>query len=136
MVAIPGRSQVRNSLESDRMNLESFITEFYRIFFDLSPQVRPLFPTDTARLEAKMMGTLTHLAEALDSNTRLDAILRKLGDKHRGMLISDAHFESFIESFITALSRTLGPEWNTESQQAWDKFLRFVAKRMNYTAEA
>ena len=136
MVAIPGRAQVRSSLESDRMNLERFITEFYRIFFDLSPQTRPLFPTDTARLEEKMMGTLTHLAEALDSNTRLDAILRELGDKHRGMLISDAHFESFIQSFITALSKTLGPEWNTDSHQAWEKFLRFVAKRMNYSVQA
>ncbi|MEP2717960.1 globin [Pseudophaeobacter sp.] len=130
------RALVLQSLESDRMDLEAFIPAFYRTFFELCPEARAIFPDDTARLEAKMLASLTHMAEALEHNERLDAILSKLGQQHRSMEISDFHFEDFIKSFTAALADTLGPEWNEECHRAWTRFLEFIGKRMNFFATA
>ncbi len=123
---------VLRSFESDRMDLEAFIPAFYQTFFAACPQAQVFFPTDIERLEAKMLASLTHLAEALESTERLDGILSALGDKHRKMEISDIHFDQFIHSFTSTLAKTLGPEWDDEIHEAWTQFLKFVAKRMSF----
>lgn len=128
------KSLVLRSIESERMDLEAFIPVFYRTFFAARPDVRAIFPTDTERLEAKLLASLTHIAEALESNERLDGILRELGQKHRKMQISDNHFEEFIRSFTSSLAATLGPEWSDEIHEAWTHLLRLVAIRMSYLA--
>lgn len=128
------KTLVLRSLESDRMDLDTFIPAFYQRFFEVCPEARAIFPTDTARLEAKILASLTHLAEALESTERLDGILMKLGNMHRKMEISDAHFGQFISSFTDTLAAILGSEWSQETEEAWTQFLRFVAKRMSFFA--
>ena len=128
------KALVLRSFESDRMNLETFIPVFYQNFFAACPQAGAIFPADTGRLEAKMLASLTHLAEALESTERLDGILRELGRKHRKMKISDTHFDCFITSFTRTLATTLNPDWDNETHEAWTQFLRYVAKRMSFFA--
>jgi len=130
------KALVLRSFESERMDLEAFIPVFYKNFFELRPEARAIFPTDTERLEAKLLASLTHIAEALESNERLDGILSELGQKHRKMQISDSHFEGFIESFTSSLATIFGPEWNRETNEAWTQFLHFVAKRMSFFASS
>ncbi|MGR3622143.1 globin domain-containing protein [Pseudophaeobacter sp.] len=124
---------VRSSFESDQMRLEAFIPEFYSRLFSINPEIRTIFPTDTARLESKMLASLTHVAEALVDTERLDAILGQLGEKHHSMQISDDNFSDFIQSFTGALASTLGPEWNKETHEAWTEFLLYIAKRMRFS---
>jgi hemoglobin-like flavoprotein len=126
------KSLILRSFESTRLNLDTFIHEFYRTFFLLCPESRAIFPSDTARLEAKMLASLTHIAETLEDTDRLNAILSQLGEKHRRMQISDTHFRSFIDSFISALASTLGPDWSDEMHEAWSDFLAYIAKRMAF----
>ncbi|MFC4214346.1 MAG: hemoglobin-like flavoprotein [Pseudophaeobacter arcticus] len=128
------KAHVLRSLESDRMNLDTFIPVFYQSFFAACPEARAIFPTDIARLEAKMLASLTHMAEALESTDRLDGILAALGNKHHRMEISDTHFNHFISSFTNTLATILGPEWSKETDEAWTQFLRFVAMRMSFFA--
>ena len=134
MEASTCKALVLRSFESERMDLEAFIPLFYSNFFAAYPEARAIFPTDTERLEAKLLASLTHIAEALESSERLDGILSELGQKHRRMHISDSHFDGFIQSFIRSLATTLGPEWSDQSDEAWTQFLRYVAKRMNFLA--
>ena len=126
------KSLILRSFESTHLNLDTFIPDFYRTFFSLCPESRAIFPSDTARLETKMLASLTHIAEALEDTDRLNDILIQLGEKHRKMQISDSHFRGFIDSFISALGRTLGPDWSDEMHEAWSKFLNYIAKRMAF----
>lgn len=132
MASNHSKSLILQSFESDRMDLEAFIPVFYRMLFATHPDLRALFPNDTARLEEKMLAALTHIAEAVEDTGRLNAILNKLGETHRKMQVSDAHVDGFIKSFTGALAHTLGPEWNDEMQQAWSDFLVYVAMKMNF----
>ncbi|MFY0308447.1 globin [Leisingera sp. D0M16] len=75
------------------------------------------------------------MAEALDDSARLDEILEKQGEKHRQREVSDAHFKGFIASFTGALSDTLGPDWSAEADQAWTRFLTYVAGKMSFTVQ-
>lgn len=132
MVSHTCKALVLRSFESDRMDLEAFIPGFYNSFFQICPEARAIFPSGTERLEAKLLASLTHMAEALESTERLDKILSELGEKHRRMRISDHHFERFIESFTSSLASTLGSEWTKDSHHAWTEFLTFIAKRMSF----
>lgn len=126
------KSLVLRSFESTHLNLDTFIPEFYSTLFALCPESRAIFPSDTTRLEAKMLASLTHIAEALEDTDRLNTILSNLGEKHRKMQISDTHFRGFIQSFISALANTLGPDWSDEMHEAWSGFLTYIAKRMDF----
>ena len=132
MISDRWKSLVLRSFESPHLNLDTFIPEFYSTLFSLCPESRGVFPSDTTRLEAKMLASLTHIAEALEDTDRLNTILSNLGEKHRKMQISDSHFRGFIQSFISALASTLGPDWSDEMQDAWSEFLTYIAKRMDF----
>ncbi|MEX0304845.1 MAG: globin domain-containing protein [Leisingera sp.] len=132
MVSKQDKSLIRRSFESERMNLEAFVSSFYAQFFAACPDVRALFPDDLAQQEIKLLASLTHIAEALDESERLDTLLQEQGEKHRRREVSDAHFKGFISSFTGALAETLGPDWNTETQQAWTRFLSYIATKMSF----
>lgn len=135
MISENDKSLVRKSFESERMDLDTFATAFYAKFFAACPEVRHLFSRDMTRQEEKLLAILTHIAEALDDSARLNEILRQQGEKHREREVSDAHFKGFILGFTGALSETLGPDWSTEAELAWTRFLTFVAAKMNFTVQ-
>nr|WP_282103161.1 MULTISPECIES: globin domain-containing protein [unclassified Leisingera] len=123
---------IRQSFESERMNIEACVAAFYENFFAVCPDIRSLFPDDLTQQEGKLLASLTHIAEALDDTGRLDSILQQQGEKHRKLDVSDAHFQGFISSFTSALADTLAPDWNRETQQAWTSFLTHVAFKMDF----
>lgn len=134
MISNHHKALVQQSFESDRLQLEAFIPDFYDRFFQTCPELRAVFPQETSRLEAKMLAALTHIAEALEDSARLDLILRALGDKHHQMQISDDHFRSFIQSFTGALAHLLQPDWSEDDQEAWTAFFTFIGTKMQFSA--
>ncbi|KIC13442.1 globin [Leisingera sp. ANG-Vp] len=132
MVSGQDKALIQQSIESERMDLEAFVPAFYEKFFAACPDIRQLFADDMTLQEDKLLASLTHIAEALDDSGRLDALLQMQGEKHRKLRVSDTHFNGFITSFTGALAETLGPDWNSATQDAWTGFLEYVAAKMDF----
>ncbi|WP_293577049.1 globin domain-containing protein [Phaeobacter sp.] len=130
------RNLILQNVNSEKMDLDRFVPLFYSKFFAACPDTRSMFPADMSQQEEKLLVSLTHIIEAVDHPEKLEMILRNQGKKHRDIEITDAHFDGFIVSFITALADTLEEEWNADACDAWHRFLHYIAHQMNFKKAA
>lgn len=118
--------------------------QFYRRLFELRPEYRSLFGTDTRVKKQKrtFMKTLGALVEAMawqpdDWRDEVDVdedpclILLALGKRHQRMYKIPAEaFEPFGEALLWALSEALGSEMSPTDLEAWTRVYRVFALTM------
>jgi hemoglobin-like flavoprotein len=131
-VAPADRDLILASVQSQKMELDQFVSLFYAKFFERCPDTRPMFPHDMSLQEEKLLMSLTHIIEALEHPAKLRLILLDQGERHKALQINDDHFAGFIDSFTGALKDTLQEDWSEETRQAWLRFLQYVAYQMGF----
>jgi hemoglobin-like flavoprotein len=92
---------------------------FYTRLFELSPEMRTLFPDDLAEQKRKLM---TMLGVAVNGLSRPEAIIpavEELGRNHVGYGVRKAHFEVVGQAMLDTLARGLGEAFTPDVRDAW-----------------
>jgi nitric oxide dioxygenase len=92
---------------------------FYARLFETAPEVRPLFRGDMTEQGRKLMATLAAVVNGLRD---LDAVLpaaRALAIRHAGYGVKPEHYGQVGAALIWTLEQGLGPEFDSETRDAW-----------------
>ena len=108
---------------------------FYDRLFYIAPSLRGMFPTDMRDQKRKLM---VMLAAAVHGLTDLDALapkLMKLGARHAGYGVKDAHYKAVGEALIWTLERGLADAFTPQVERAWVRVYLLVAATMQAGAD-
>jgi hemoglobin-like flavoprotein/serine/threonine protein kinase len=103
-----------------------FFEEFYRTFFERSPESKGRFASFQERDQHKqLMGAMAAVLNFRHGNrpTSLDKIIAV----HREMKITSIEFERFYESFVETMRKSVG---EPQVQEAWENLLKPVIDHM------
>jgi nitric oxide dioxygenase len=99
---------------------EAFAASFYDTLFTNYPAARPLFAeTDMAAQQEKLIGSLVLVIDNLRQPEALSGALKGLGARHVQYGALPEHYPMVGQTLLQTLATYLGPEWTTETQQAW-----------------
>jgi hemoglobin-like flavoprotein len=91
---------------------------FYAEMFRVSPDLRPLFPSDLEALQKHFDAAIALVIRNLHEYAALQQSLRDLGAQHVGWRARPADYLVARHALVTAV-RTLSPEWNDTLEADW-----------------
>ena len=103
---------------------------FYRRLFSMRPDLRPMFTTDAAIQQRKVMDSLAAIVGFLDNEPDLDDYLAELGARHADYGATAEHYEVVINALAGAFVDVLGPDCDPELIAIWRDMLGFISERM------
>ena len=126
----PVHSATTDSLTASEMRLiaesydlvsvgRRFARNFYTRLFEISPEIRRLFPEDISVQVVKLTDMLHILVNKLDRPHELVSLLEELGTRHRGYGVSAHHFAPVGRALFDTLASELGPRFDESTRRAW-----------------
>ena len=107
---------------------------FYARLFDLDPALKPLFRGDLVEQGHKLMTMLGVAVANLNRPEVVRPALWKLGQRHAGYGVTDAHYDTVGVALLWTLEQGLGVAFTTEVRQAWSALYTLVADTMKAAA--
>jgi len=103
----------------------------YERFFDLEPDVRPLFGDDLSQQRAKIMRALSFTVRAMSSDEDLARMADGLARSHRKFYLQPGQLEHMAEAILSAFGDCLGAAFTPAMQDSWQaafgRFLPMIA---------
>ena len=96
-----------------------FARNFYTRLFEISPEIRALFPDDISVQVVKLTEMLSMLVGRLDRPHELVTMLEELGERHRGYGVFAHHFAPVGRALFDTLEGELGPRFDEPTRRAW-----------------
>jgi nitric oxide dioxygenase len=127
---------LRTSFDKVRPISEAAASLFYGRLFEIAPEVRPLFKGDIAEQGRKLMATLAVVVNGIDDLPALLPAVERLGRRHAGYGVTDAHFAPVGAALIWTLEQGLGPDFTPEVRKAWLEAYVTLAGVMQSAANA
>ena len=124
------KALVQESFKAVAQNSEVAADLFYQRLFDISPELRSLFPEDLRDQKKKLVGALNLMVESLGDAERLVPILEDMGRKHKGYGVVDDHFVPVSDALVWMLEESLGADFTEEVRHAWTALYSAVASIM------
>lgn len=103
---------------------------FYQKLFLLDPSLRALFLGDLDSQRSKFHATLSTIIENLDQPALLSDRVHTLGVSHAGYGVRDEHYDTVEKALLWALRECLQGEFSHNTEIAWKKAYRAVARAM------
>jgi hemoglobin-like flavoprotein len=103
---------------------------FYRRFFELAPQTRPLFPSDLEGQYLTLMNMIAAIVGALDKRELFQSMTTYAGLQHARFGAKPAHFSAFREALFPCLEQQFGSTFTPELRMAWVTLYDAIQKRM------
>ncbi len=103
---------------------------FYSRLFERYPGVRPMFPTDMASQQNKLLGSLVMVVEHLRDPEQVTATLQELGRKHEGYGALPEHYPIVCSLLLESMATELGTAWNDQLESEWSQALTLVSQIM------
>lgn len=103
---------------------------FYRRFFELVPDARPLFPRDMERQNLKLMDMIAAILGAIENRDLFRSILHHTGRDHARFGAKPGHFDAFGEALLWGLEQQFGEGFTAEHREAWSKVYAAVKRDM------
>ncbi len=107
----------------------------YARLFAANPEVRSLFPMSMTALRERVFAAFTQLIWSLDSEPRLSELLGELARDHRRFGVTEHHYDAFFAALRDTARHFLGPDWTTQTSDAWEAALGFMSSTMWQAAE-
>ena len=107
---------------------------FYAKLFELDPALEPMFPEDLTEQRKKLMATLGVAVKGLNDLGALVPVLQRLGERHVGYGVTDAHYDTVGAALLWTLGQGLGPAFTEPVQAAWTEVYGVVATTMKDAA--
>lgn len=108
----------------------SYVQEVYEELFQLSPELRALFPSHTELPTAKVSETLNTVITSLEQLDALRFIIRDLGRRHQKFDVQSHQFELLKQAMTAVLARRLGENFKPELADAWSQMYDEIAALM------
>jgi hemoglobin-like flavoprotein len=105
-------------------------TLFYRRFFELAPDARPLFPQEMERQHLKLMDMIAAIVGAIENHDLFQSIIRHTGRDHARFGAKPAHFAAFGEALIGGMEQQFGAAFTAEHREAWTRLYDAVQHTM------
>ena len=128
---------IRGSFEPLKPLAATVAEAFYAQLFARDPALRALFRGgDMHEQGARLMQMLAAAIDLLDRPASLTPVLLKLGQRHAGYGVVEAHYASVGAALLDTLSAGLGDAFTAEVRDAWAAMYGHVAKNMQQGAAA
>ncbi len=121
---------VQTTFQRVAANAEEAADRFYDRLFTLSPQIRPLFPTDMHHQGDKFMATLAIMIYSLERSGDAPPFVQHLGLRHNHHGIPHTAFAPAWQALLQTLAEMLGSEFTPEVEQAWEKMFDSLTNAM------
>lgn len=122
---------IRASFEPLKPLAASVAEAFYAQLFARDPALRALFRGgDLAEQGERLMLMLAAAIELLDQPASLNPVLLKLGQRHAGYGVVEAHYASVGAALLDTLAAGLGDGFTPEVREAWAAMYGHVARTM------
>jgi len=122
---------IRASFEPLKPLAASVAEAFYAQLFARDPALRALFRGgDMAEQGERLMLMLAAAIELLDQPASLNPVLLKLGQRHAGYGVVEAHYASVGAALLDTLAAGLGDGFTPEVREAWAAMYGHVARTM------
>ena len=109
---------------------------FYARLFELDPSLTSLFPEDLTEQRKKLMATLGVAVKGLADLDSLVPVLQRLGERHVGYGVKDAHYDTVGAALLWTLAQGLGAAFTGPVEAAWTEVYGVVATTMKDAAAA
>ena len=103
---------------------------FYDNLFTADPSLRKLFRGDMAHQGDRLMTMIGAAVGLLDRPDALIPVLQKLGARHGGYGVVDAHYATVGGALLLTLEQGLGDAFTPETRAAWTEMYGIVSRTM------
>lgn len=107
---------------------------FYDRLFEVTPDLRKLFPQDLAEQKSKLMTMLTTAVTNLHQLYTVLPAVQELGRRHVGYGVKPEHYALVGGALLWTLEKGLGPDFTPEVKAAWTETYTTLAGAMNGAA--
>ena len=107
---------------------------FYANLFEADPALRPLFKGEMAQQGERLMSMIGAAVGMLDRPATLMPVLRKMGARHAGYGVKDAHYATVGAALLKTLEQGLGDAFTTDAREAWTVLYGVIASTMQEAA--
>ena len=107
---------------------------FYDRLFEVTPDLRKLFPQDLAEQKSKLMTMLTTAVTNLHQLYTVLPAVQELGRRHVGYGVKPEHYALVGGALLWTLDKGLGPDFTPEVKAAWTETYTPLAGAMNGAA--
>jgi hemoglobin-like flavoprotein len=108
---------------------------FYDRLFEISPQVRPLFPADLTEQKRKLMAMIGTAVGNLHQIEKIVPVVQDLGRRHATYGVKAAHYMSVGDALIWTLGKGLGSAFTDSVKDAWIAAYTTLATVMSAAAD-
>jgi hemoglobin-like flavoprotein len=127
---------VRRTLEPLRELARPTSLLFYGRLFELDPAARRLFHNDLVVQSRKLMDTLTTVVDSLDQFESVRPRLIQLGRLHASYGVRLEQYDTVVAALLWAIGQALGPDFDSDTREAWALALGAIAATMKEGANA
>lgn len=128
---------IRGSFEPLKPLAATVAEAFYAQLFARDPALRSLFRgSNMAQQGERLIQMLGAAIQLLDNPAALNPVLLKLGQRHAGYGVIDAHYDSVGAALLDTLAAGLGDGFTPEVRAAWTTMYGHVARTMRQGAAA
>lgn len=92
---------------------------FYERLFTSAPDTRSLFRNDIESQARNLMEMLTVALAMLNDPGGLNALLERLGERHRGYGVRPEHYDAVRRALLWTLETSLGEAFTPQTREAW-----------------
>jgi nitric oxide dioxygenase len=92
---------------------------FYRRLFEMSPQLRALFPADMTIQREHLAASVALVARNIEHLDILEESLMLLGAQHVGFGARPEHYLKVREAMLEAIGAAVGAAWNDQLRSDW-----------------
>lgn len=103
---------------------------FYKRFFELAPDVQPLFKSELKTQGIKLFQVISFTVCSLDNMDELLPLLQDLGRQHVKYGAGVHHYGYVGEALLWTLEKVLKEDFTPEIQQAWTDVYRVMSDTM------
>lgn len=107
---------------------------FYDRLFEVTPDLRKLFPQDLAEQKSKLMTMLTTAVTNLHQLYTVLPAVQELGRRYVGYGVKPEHYALVGGALLWTLEKGLGPDFTPEVKAAWTETYTTLAGAMNGAA--
>ena len=127
---------VRNSFALVQPIAAQAAALFYDNLFTADPALRKLFRGDMAHQGERLMTMIGAAVGLLDRPDALIPVLQKLGARHGGYGVVDAHYATVGGALLLTLEQGLGDAFTPDTRAAWTEMYGIVSRTMIEAAHA
>ena len=107
---------------------------FYGRLFEVSPELRPMFPEDLKEQKVKLMAMLGVAVNNLHKIGEIVGAVQDLGRRHVAYGVEDAHYDLVGAALLHTLDQGLQDAFTPDVEKAWAAAYGLLASTMKDAA--